>query len=251
MRLIAPGQKTPLFVAQNKVTPEAPEFAGFEDVQTAVNRAIEAGRKAGGDAAALSVRLATFDAQRQSVQALAGSGADNATIAAEATKLRRTGEHLTVFAAMLEGFWNGGGKGSFVYWRDENPWDDFDPQAVPTQIDLAKALDVQLFGNEREDVAVTLCNITSQPIDVRCLFTEPSMIEPPAPTPEKAELLKQNKLLAGHVKLLRALRTYAWKGVIRNDALPELDESGVITLAPGEYSALVMSPRTSAKPAIV
>ncbi|MBN1341136.1 MAG: VCBS repeat-containing protein [Phycisphaerae bacterium] len=225
VRLLDPSSPQPRFVARRGVTPKPPEFCDLATVEAACRSAIDQARPAKEDARALATRLTSLEVARESVARLAAAAAPSQEIARSATDLRKQADGLRATAIALAAFWRDGGKGDFVFWQDANPWDRFDPSAVPTRLESTTSLRVWAYQDEFEDVALTLLNITADPIDVRCTFVKPSLGSQRTPEPPK---------LAHHITLRRALRTPSRLGGMRNDALPELDRSGVITLAPGE-----------------
>lgn len=229
LRLLGPALGDAEFAFRDHVEPEALEFCELPAVEAACSSAIDAGKRVGADAAAIATRLVSLKIARDAVKELASSGAEGQRIAEAATRLRKQAGDLRAAARALADYWKAGGKGSFVVWLDANPWDRFDPSAVPEQLPLSVGAKVSAYGDEFEDVVLTLLNVTASPIDVRATFVKPVLTNQ---RPEPASKL------AGHVTLRRALRTPSRLGGMRNDALPVLDRSGVVTLAPGEARQL-------------
>ncbi len=224
LRLLAAGQSKPVFVARKRVEPEAADFCRFADIQAACDAAVSAGEPAGADTSGLVARLTMLKAEKDGVRELAESGADAQAVAEKATRLRRNADALRATARSLADFWRNGGSGSFVLWRDDNPWDRFDPMQVPSSFTLDEGVTVSAYGEEFEDAALTLLNTSSESVEVRCTFTTPKLGQGrPQAEPD----------LAGHVTLRRAVRVPSAFGKLVNDALPELDRSRTITLVPG------------------
>ena len=228
LRLLSAGRTKPAFVARKEIQPESPEFCRFAGVQSVCEDAIKAGRTTGVDTSGIQTRLRLLKAEREAVREQAKSVEDGRIIAEKATQLRNNADSLLATARALADFWKDGGSGSFVIWQDRNPWDQFDPSRVPTTFG-ADSVKVLAYGDEFEDVALTLLNITAEPIEVRCTFNPPKLDQGRAkPEPD----------LAGHVTLRRAVRVPSRFGRLVNDALPELDRSRTITLAPGNARQL-------------
>ena len=193
------------------------------DLAGAVRRAQETGLAKDRLVGGLALQRALFHAQRDVLSALLAREAPAADVAAAATTLRRQAAHLAKVAGLLGEFWRDGHGGSFVYWPDTNPWDRFDPAALPNSFAEQTPVRVTAFGDEWEDTAFTLLNTTANPIEVRCTFSKP---------PTKAARPVAEPELARHVTLRRAVRVPSNKSGLVNDALPELDRSRTITLAP-------------------
>ena len=224
VRLIDPKRGT-RFIARRTVKPKGPAFCNLVEVQKACDSASKVAETRGQSADGLHARLVALWAARDAVQKLAESAPDKARLAQAATRLRDRARSLHATATALTAFWNQGGAGDFVIWQDANPWDRFDPAGVPAELSVSATVKLAAYGDEFEDVALSLLNVTAQPIDVRCTFVEPTL------TNKRAGRAPE---LAGHITLRRAIRTPSRLGGMRNDALPVLDRSGVITLAPGE-----------------
>jgi len=223
LRLLAAGRNKPAFVARRRVEPRNPEFCRFADVESACDTAIKAGRTAGADTNGIETRLRLLRAERDGVREQAKSVEDGQNIAEKATQLRKNADSLLATARALGRFWEEGGCGSFVVWQDDNPWDKFEPLHVPVVFG-AESVKILAYGDEFEDIALTLLNVTTEPIEVRCTFNPPKLDQGrPEPEPD----------LAGHITLRRAVRVPSRFDRLVNDALPELDRSRTITLAPG------------------
>jgi len=228
LRLLAAGQNRPVFVARKLVGPRGPEFCHFPDVQNACQAAIKAGQLTGADTTGIETRLRLLRAERNAVRERAEVLEDDQTIAENATRLRRKADALSATAQAMARFWEDGGSGSFVVWRDHNPWDRFDPSQVPSVLEEG-SVKVLAYGDEFEDVALTLLNITTEPVEVRCTFNPPKLDQGrPQREPD----------LAKQMTLRRAVRVPSRLGRLVNDALPELDRSRTITLAPGTVRQL-------------
>jgi hypothetical protein len=149
-------------------------------------------------------------------------------LAARATALRRHALELNRLAQALEPLWAANDQGTFVCWQDPNPWDPFDPKAMPESLDPAPRVTLPVFQNEHEDLALNLLNVSPDTINVRCVFAKPSLNARPEPEPA----------LAQRVTLRRGVCVPGPRTGMILDALPELDLSRTITLAPFEVSQL-------------
>ncbi|HUW60390.1 MAG TPA: FG-GAP-like repeat-containing protein [Candidatus Bathyarchaeia archaeon] len=149
---------------------------------------------------------------------------NNEAVAEAATGLRERAGNLKARAGLLAEWWHGGNRGSFVCWQDANPWDEFDPSDLPTKLEAPVNVAVSAYGNEFEDVALTLLNVTGETIDVRCAWNEPQASQSPKPDPDLARRVTFRRLIP--VGSGRSDRVF--------DALPGLDLSRSVTLAPGE-----------------
>jgi len=228
LRLLAMGAGAPLFVATREVKAKSPDYCDIEALRAACQKASEAGKKAGADTHGLVSRLYAVEAARQEVAALSDSGEPTA-IGESATRLRVTANAVLALAGSLEKYWGSGQAGSFVWWEDKNPWDAFDPFDVASALNAREPVRISAYGNEFEDVAISLLNVTAEPMDVRCTFAAPMLSsKPPNAVPE----------LAKHVTLRRGLRVPTQTVGMTLDALPELDRSQTVTLPPGETRQL-------------
>jgi len=203
-----------------------PAYCDIEGLRSAVNDAIAAGGAQGADTRGLHARLVVIEAAREAIQR---STAPNVALATQASELRHGAASLRALSAVLGDAWRAGEAGSFVCWQDANPWDRFDPWSTPGEIRATVALAVSAFGNEFEDAALNLLNISPKPIDIRCSFVEPCLGLGRVPAEPS---------LAKHVTLRRAVRVPSEKTPMVNDLLPELDRSQTIRLAPGETAQL-------------
>ncbi|MBI4559582.1 MAG: VCBS repeat-containing protein [Candidatus Hydrogenedentes bacterium] len=234
IRLLAAGGAVPQFVALRRVKPEAPEYCDFDAVTAACESAVAAGDAAGADTSGVRIRLLALEAERDGVARL------NATehleaVPGKATALRNRAAALRAFAETVARFWLANGTGSFIFWQDANPWDTFEPNDVPASFEMNRPVRITACGDELEDVALNLLNVTGEPIDVRCTFAEPTFTDVrTAAVPE----------LARHVTLRRGLRISTRDRGPELDALPLLDGSGVIVLPPGEARPLWLSVST-------
>ncbi|MBI5094762.1 MAG: VCBS repeat-containing protein [Candidatus Hydrogenedentes bacterium] len=228
LRLIASGRVAPLFAAVRSVKAKPVDYCNIEELQAACQRAVEAGRKAHADTRGVLARLNLVEAARQALASSGGAG-DPSKTAESATRLRDSADAARGAATSLERFWASGQSGSFVWWRDDNPWDTFDPLEMPGTVVPKDPIRVAAYGNEFEDVAISLLNISPESLEVRCTFAPPMLSnKPPNKDPD----------LAKHVTLRRGVRVPTqYHGMIL-DALPELDRSRTMTLAPGEASQL-------------
>ena len=220
----AAGQTGPTAVARKRVEPNQPDFCHYGQVENACRSAISAAKLRAADPTGIETALRWLDAEREHIRALTQSGADARVVGENATELREKASALRATAEALARFWENGGSGSFVLWQDENPWDAFDPGQVPATLGAGNPVKVSAYGDEFEDVALTLLNIGVEPVEVRCMYTPPKLTQGrPEPEPE----------LAKHVTLRRAVRVPSALLQMVNDALPELDRSRTLTLTPG------------------
>ncbi len=222
--LWAAGETAPRAVWTERLVPEpadSPDISLEED-----EAALRAGLDAGANVDGIYLLGATDLAQRLQLDMAQAKGSAE-QLAREATALRHSVENHRRLVGALTRFWNAGHTGSFVYWQDENPWDRFDPGAMPDELSAETPIHIRAFGEEHEDVALNLLNITGKPITVRCLFSKPRLDAKPEPEPALAE----------RVTLRRGVRVPGRDGMVL-DALPELDRSRTITLPPLEVVQL-------------
>lgn len=206
-----------------------PDACGLDVADAACKEAQAAADRAGADASGLAVLNETLHARARAVAAAAEQNRPPQEIAAMATDLRRHARSLERCATVLTGLRNAGDTGAFMFWRDPNPWDSFDPREVETGLAMNAPITVHAFGNEFEDAALTLLNATAEPLTVRCTFQKPSLSQQrPQPAPD----------LAARVTLRRAVPIATTMSARVFDALPELDQSQTLTLVPGEATQL-------------
>ncbi len=257
---------------RGKYKPEPPGYCDMETVRRACENAIAARTKTGVDTRGLQHRLGLLAATRERLR---GRDSADAALAADASEMRKEAAAVLQLAATLEAFWEEGHRGSFLCWADANPWDRFNPREVPgvhTSPELAPTatnnsskrsktgtvpservregdgtvpvlagvpmsapsignseLHVTAFGNEHEDAVLNMLNVSATPIDVRAAFTKPLLAGGhPAAEPE----------LAKRVTLRRGVRVPGHDSGMVLDALPELDRSQTLTLAPGATAQL-------------
>lgn len=225
--IMASGMASTIAMGEQRVSPKPAEWCDSDQVAAACGTAMAAGKQA--DARGLEARLAALDAARQALKRLAATSGDDADVAAQATELREQAKELSKLARALQTYWEQQNAGSFVYWQDPNPWDRFDPMAMPDAIAADTPIKVSAFGDEFEDVALNLLNISAHPVDVRCVFAKPKL-GGGAPDREPD--------LARHITLRRGRLVPSYKSGMVLDALPELDRSRTFTLTPGEVSQL-------------
>jgi outer membrane protein assembly factor BamB len=203
---------------------QEPAECDFEAVVQACLAVEKAGDAAGANTSSLQRALALLEIDKNNVL-----DDDPKQQAENATKLRRDAAELKTLAQSLGAYWGAGGAAPFVAWEDANPWDRFDPAAMPEALDPALKLRVRACGKEREDVVLNLLNITNEPLDVRCVFAKPELVKNRyAPEPE----------LASHVTLRRGVRVPRHNQGMVLDCLPELDRSRTLNLTPGRVSQL-------------
>ncbi len=223
----ASQQAMPLAGITRTLTPEPLTYCDFEAVQQACMQACAA-LPEGGDDRGLRMRLLQLQADRE---LLSGMDTENKIEFAirKASNLRADAQVLKHLAQGLETYWKAGNTGSFIYWQDTNPWDTFDPKALPQQWGETTPLSVYLYGDEQEDVVLNLLNVSSEAVQVRCAFQAPSFGE---------QWVKQDPDWADHITFRRGLRIPLSPDRMVLDALPELDRSRTITLPPGEVVQL-------------
>lgn len=227
VRMLEGSTPTATFAVHRTVQPMEAEFCDYYQVSATCQDAIEAGAAVGADTQLIRARLSALEAARQAVASMSkASDVSPESLANAATNLRRQSAQLASLARTLRAFWREGGTGNFVCWVDENPWDDFDPLALPGKLEMDKPAVVKAFKNEYEDLAVTLFNISSETIDVRCTLAPPDPAGKSWYQPEPPETRA--------ITLRRLLPVgSAWKDRVF-DPLPELDLSRSITIPPGE-----------------
>ncbi len=227
IRMWEASHSKPVFATSRVVQPMDAASCDFYQTEAVSRDAIQAGKAAAADTQLIRNRLSMLRASQDAVADVSQSTqATREEIAQAATALRRQSAALASLARTLRSFWREQGSGNFLCWVDDNPWDDFDPLALPAKDDLDKPARIQAFKNEYEDIAITLFNITAEPIDVRCVLAPPD----PAgkgwykPEPPETRGITLRKLLP---------IGSAWKDRVF-DPLPELDLSRAITIPPGE-----------------
>ncbi len=227
IRILAPGVAGVLAAAQRNVQTNPPDACDFEGVEAACNQAIAAASFE--SASGLETRRIALEAARRSLQRLAQSPHNDSVLAAQATALRKQAGELRDIANALQAFWKQKNGGSFVCRQDPNPWDPFDPLAMPEALEANPPVKIIAFGDEFEDAALNLLNISNHAIDVRCVFSKPKLAGgTPDPEPE----------LANYISLRRGLAVPAYNSPMILDVLPELDRSRCIRLAPFETAQL-------------
>jgi len=214
--LHASGTTAPLGSWRGRVRARAIHTSALAEVRAACERA------------GLLRRLAPLEAEAALLHHIRDARPD-ATLIARAETLRCEVVELGRIAGALEALRARGDTGRFVVWEDPNPWDAFDPRAMPEAVDPTLALHIAAFGNEQESVALNLLNVSDRALDVRCVFEKPRFdnARPQGEPP-----------LARYVTLRRVVRVPSDKSGMVPDALPELDLSRTITLPPFETQQL-------------
>jgi len=220
----------PLFVAHRQVEPEPPDECQFETVHSSCRRAIATIPSGQAATDGIAARWTALVAARQAVIALADSHGPAQELADQATALRQQAASLHRWADTLQQYWAQGGRGRFVVWQDRNPWDKFDPTDMPGSLDTSPRVQIKVYRNEFEDIALTLCNTTAKTIDVRCMFMPPGSGQ--TGPPGEPELARR------HITLRRAIPVPSAQADAVYDALPELDRSRSITIPAGECRQL-------------
>ncbi len=226
-RLLASGASEPFAGFEGGLGTMPPDECGMDSLSKACENAVAAGK--GPETTGLELGLTRLVAHRNQVRKHAEKNASCTTLADEASALRSEAESLSHRADALAAFWTEGNGGSFVCWQDDNPWNTFSPDEAPGNLAAAPPVTITAFGDEFEDAALNLLNITDRPMDVRCVFTKP---KPAGGAPDK------DPDPARHITLRRGVMVSAPNGGMVLDALPELDLSRTITLSPLEASQL-------------
>lgn len=222
------ANREPLAVQDRSVQPRQPDDWKIGPAAPYRN-ALEEARAAGADTSGLEARLTLLEAARIRTGMQYRTGAPGAEVADAATRLRRDAQVYDGQLALLAPYWAEGGRGAFVFWQDENPWDPFDPGAAADVLAMDQPVRVTAFGNEFEDAVLTLLNAGPDPVSVRCMFIEPNIGQGWA---------KPEPPLAKHVTLRRSVAVATAMQDRVFDALPELDRSRSLELPPGEARQL-------------
>jgi len=220
----APRAGQPQFLVRRNVQVLPPDHCSLEAVAAAVEEAVAPYDAASGPVKALRRELSLVKADAAIVRGLLDAS-DPDAVAEAATALRTRAAHLKQRALLLAEWWRSGGGGHFVCWQDANPWDAFDPFGLPPEFDEPIHVTVKAYQNEFENIALTLLNITGETVDVRCVWNAPDLTQArPKPDPD----------LARHIRLRRLIPVGTALSDRVFDALPELDLSRSVSLAPGE-----------------
>ncbi|HQH67791.1 MAG TPA: PQQ-binding-like beta-propeller repeat protein [Candidatus Hydrogenedentes bacterium] len=223
-----PGENPTVLLAASMDT-LPPDMCGMGEVTAACAEAEAAAQRVGADVSGLRTLYDTLDARTRAVAAAAEQGKPPHEIAGMAAELRKQARFLQRSAKVLTDLRNEGDTGVFVFWRDPNPWDPFDPFEVETDLAMREPITIHAFANEFEDAALTLLNTTAGALTVRCTFQKPSLGQQrPQPAPD----------LAAHVTLRRPVPIATTMNEQVYDALPQLDRSQTLTLQPGSATQL-------------
>ena len=216
-----------VFAAQHwTLKPLAPSAWGVDGLQKACNAAVETGMAAA-DVSGIIARLGAL--KETSAYLDAATGLTDEQLASQADALRQSARTLKRWADIAKETWSTGEPMAYVYWQDDDPWNHFDPTALPEGPPSEAGLRIDAFQNEKESIALNLLNLTGRPIDVRCTFQSPAQSgNQPGPVAP----------LANRFQLRRILAVPGQYGEMVYDALPELDNSGAITIAPGQIEQL-------------
>ena len=226
VRLLASGNSDPLACGFKEVEPlNLLQHSAFQQFSQTMD--MRNARAGSWPSRAIQVRYALLRDEMVKAGAIAWSSAYQA--ARKSTEFRTLCAQSVRLLNALSSFWDSEGNGGFVYWQDANPWDSFDARDVHEKFEAAPPVTITAFGDEFEDVALNLLNITDRPVDVRCVFTKPKVL---GGAPDK------DPELAKHITLRRGVMVAAPNGGMVLDALPELDLSRTITLSPLEASQL-------------
>jgi outer membrane protein assembly factor BamB len=214
----APG---PVWTEGHTVDPQPADFCWMPAIESTVNQALAAGATCGADTLGLRRQLLALRAAQLEV---AEAGVAPIDRGRHAMRLRAQAGALDARAQTLGARWRAGDPSSLLLWPDDNPWDHFGPDAVPDQERLAGALRIEAFQDEFENAALTLLNMSSRSVTVRCTFTQPEVGGRPGKDPE----------LAQHITLRRAVLVPGQQREFVNDLLPAMDLSRTVLLPPGE-----------------
>lgn len=214
-------------IAANVVS-SAPDACELPELKKEVERVIQSRQDAGLDASLLSTKLSAAWAQADAVRKRFNEHAALDDIAMRATALRASVEHLRRLVAAFDALGTRSAA-PFAYWVDENPWDQFDNTMTGPVTAEAAPVRITAYKDEFEDAAISLFNLTSESIDVRCQFFEPMAAQnrPPG-DPKETRAITLHRL----VPVQTGAGNRVW------DALPELDWSRSITVPPGEARQL-------------
>lgn len=239
-RLHVPGELKPVFVAIRDVSPEPPEECGYSEVWQAAEAALRSGETAHIDTSPLRTQIATLKAMQDTVKQLAIGGAQPSLIAERATQLRASAQRLKTLAGALDAAWRTGDAATFACWQDANPWDAFDAAAVPETIGAGAPVTVHAYGNEFEDIALNVLNLTSEAMHVRCTW---------APQPTGAQQAPAAPEIAAKLTLREGIQVPATTVASVMDALPLLNDAQTLTLPPSEARQLWIQIDTHGLPA--
>ncbi|HQO34362.1 MAG TPA: DUF4091 domain-containing protein, partial [bacterium] len=229
MRMWSSGTRTPQFSVLRRVRAVEPQQCGLPEIETLCKEAIHSGDMAGADTSGLALKLTRLQQASRELEGMSTAGSSNDQIAGKATALRKQASELKRMGRILKDLWARGDSGTYVFWQDANPWDAFDPAEIPEQFNMDTPIRFEACQNEFEDAAVTLFNVSSRPLDVRCMFRKPDPGDKwYQPEPD----------LARRFTLRRSVAVPTSPGVPVFDALPELDRSRCITIPAGEARQL-------------
>ena len=240
VRLHVPGHLKPVFVALREASPEAPEQCAFSDVWQATEVALRSGEAAHIDTSSLRNQVASLRSMQDTVKQLAIGGASPAHIAEKATQLRAQAQRLKALVGVLDAAWRTGDSANFICWQDANPWDAFEPGAVPESLAANTPVVVHAYGNEFEDIALNVLNLTSETLDVRCAF---------APHPTGAQQAPPAPEIAAKLTIREGIEVPATTVAQVMDALPLLNTAQTIALPPGGARQLWIQIDTHGLPA--
>ncbi len=181
----------------------------------------------GADMSGLANHKIKLDLLASELERLRKTNTEPAAIADATDALREYGNGVLAFFNICSNYLLAGHTGPFAAWQDSNPWDETFWPPITDNV-LQDSISVVAFRDEFEDAAINLVNLTSEPIDIRCTFTRPVFDQRP----------EQNPDLANRITLRRGIAIPKRGGGTVLDALPELDRSGVISLAPLELRQL-------------
>ena len=130
---------------------------------------------------------------------------------------------------------------SLTVWEEE-PWRLFDPAAVVNEKAAPEKIGITSYINERVPVALMLANRSDRPLDVRVAIG--AGLDRHAPSEPSADQIPPEKIELREVVVVRARDSDGAERFIP-DALPRLNEAGVIHIAPHEARQLWININTA------
>ncbi|NUM54677.1 MAG: PQQ-like beta-propeller repeat protein [Candidatus Hydrogenedentes bacterium] len=222
------------FIITANVIPGPVDACGLQELAKEADRVSQARIGARLDALLVSAKLASLRTEADAVRQRAGARAPYDELADAATALRRSAEALRSTIAAFDAL-GPDNPATFTCSIDENPWDTFDHTTPTPPHAESEVLRITAYQDEFEDAALSLFNLTSESLDVRCQFFEPATSQGRPPGDPKETRA---------VTLRRALPIRTASGDRVWDALPELDHSRSLTIPGGEGRQLWLTLNT-------
>jgi hypothetical protein len=148
------------------------------------------------------------------------AGTDTPDRARQTASVRESARRLRQMAIAGQAL---AGSGSFFAWQF-TPWAYFDGRDTqPAPEDRTERLETSLCMGEYESLALNVTNATARTLQVRVLCKDPEGTKTP---------------VAGHVEFRRAVTVAAVHREQVADALPRLDDAGLVSIAPLESEQL-------------